>query len=113
MNRTNNHSELLYEEVQQQAARKVAEQDALRKMEITGGDQTALGCKSSGWTEYKDLLALKLKGLTKANITKADQSAKVLNAMGFKTGSGQIWTPRLINVAKHILFDLMKDRIVK
>jgi len=103
----------LYAEVQQQVAVRAAEQEALRRIEITGGDETAIGCKPSGWPEYKIILSEKLRGLVINNITKADQSAKVLNTMGFKTGSGQLWTPRLINIAKFMLFDLMADRVWK
>lgn len=106
-------SEIQYQRVQQRIADQTAERAALRRMEITGGDETALGCKSSGWPEYKELLGTKLKGLASNNITRADQAAKVLNAMGFKTGSGQTWTPRLVNVAKFVMFGLLADRVIE
>lgn len=108
-----NESNLLYNSVQQKAANRVAEQDALRRFEVTGGDETAIGCKSSGWPEYKIVLTERLRGLAASKVTKADQSARVFNAVGFKTGSGQTWTPRLINVAKFLLFGLLADRIVE
>lgn len=106
-------SEIQYQRVQQRIADQTAERAALRRMEITGGDETALGCKSSGWPEYKELLATKLKGLASNNITRADQAAKVLSAMGFRTGSGQPWTPRLVNVARFVMFGLLADRVIE
>jgi hypothetical protein len=42
--------------------------------------------------------------LRKARIGRADEAAAALNRMGFKTGSGQRWTPRLVNIAKRKLF---------
>jgi hypothetical protein len=89
-----------------------AQKLALRRIEITGGDEVALGCKSSGWPQYRELLEAKLLFLRKANLGRADQAASALNRMGFKTGSGQPWTPRLINIAKIKLFGVMTDRLV-
>jgi hypothetical protein len=77
----------------------------LRRIEITGGDEVAIGSKSSGWSEFKVALKAKLLFLERANIRRADEAASALNRMGFKTGSGQHWTPRLIKVAKMKLFD--------
>jgi len=94
-------SERLYMEVRQIEA----ERQALRRMEINGGDEVALGSKSSGWLEFKVALKAKLLFLDKANIRRADDAASTLNRMGFKTGSGQLWTPRLIKIAKMKLFD--------
>lgn len=102
-----------YADIERRALIRDAEKVALRRIEVTGGDETALGCKSSGWTEYSILLTKRLKALAANRITKADQSARVFNAMGFKTGSGQSWTPRLINVAKFLLLGLMNERIKK
>lgn len=84
-----------------------AERRALRRFDITGGDAVALGAKSSGWPEYKEVLKAKLVFLKKANIRRANEAASALNRMGFKTGSGQTWTPRLVNIAKKILFEKM------
>ena len=36
----------------------------------------------------------------KAGHTKANDIAAFWNNMGFKTGSGSKWTPRLVNIAK-------------
>src|SRR5262245_58163569 len=93
-------SERQYREMEANLARIDAERAALRRIEITGGDEVALGCKSSGWLEYKEALKAKLLFLRKARIGRADEAAATLNRMGFKTGSGQPWTPRLINIAK-------------
>jgi hypothetical protein len=88
-----------------QARQIEAERRALRRVEITGGDEVALGSKSSGWPEFKEALKEKLLFLKRANIRRADEAASALNRMGFKTGSGQRWTPRLITVAKMKLFE--------
>jgi hypothetical protein len=90
--------------LEEKLARIDAEKAALRRIEVTGGDEVALGCKSSGWPEFKELLKAKLLFLRKARIGRADEAAAALNRMGFKTGSGQRWTPRLINIAKMKLF---------
>jgi hypothetical protein len=104
-------SEQLYKKFEADSQRINAEKLALRRIEITGGDEVALGCKSSGWLEYKDALKAKLLFLRKAKIGRADEAAAALNRMGFKTGSGQPWTPRLINIAKMKLFGVMIDRL--
>jgi hypothetical protein len=88
-----------------EAARIKAEQRALRRIVITREDELALGSKSSGWGQFKETLRSKLVFLKRANLGRADEAASALNRMGFKTGSGQLWTPRLINVAKMKLFD--------
>lgn len=106
-------SEQLYEKIVSDIARGEAEKVALRRIEITGGDKVALGCKSSGWPEYQKTLRVKLAFLRDANLRRADEAAAALNRMGFKTGSGQQWTPRLVNVAKMLLLDAMKDRRVE
>ena len=97
-------SERLGQEVATNAMRVEAERRALRRIEITGGDEVALGCKSGGWPEFSEALRGKLLFLRRAKIVRADHAASALNRMGFKTGSGQNWTPRLINVAKMKLF---------
>jgi hypothetical protein len=102
----------LFQQLEQEGLRRDAERAALRRMEITGGDETELGCKSSGWTEYRERLLIKLHDLARNGITQADQAARILNNTGFKTGSGRPWTPRLINVAKFKLFGLMSDRVI-
>ena len=101
-----------YEDMERKNATLVAEKLALRRIEVTGGDETALGCKSSGWVDYRELLIRKLRGLEGNKVTKADQASRILNITGFKTGSGQSWTPRLINVAKILLLGQMTDRVV-
>lgn len=93
-------ADLKSEKVYLKAKQIEAERQALRRMEITGGDEVALGVKSSGWPEFKEVLKAKLLFLRKANIRRADEAASALNRMGFKTGSGQVWTPRLIKIAK-------------
>jgi hypothetical protein len=65
-------SERLYAEAKQDVARIAAERQALRRIEITGGDEVALGCKSSGWGEFKETLRAKLLFLNKANIRRAN-----------------------------------------
>jgi hypothetical protein len=93
-----------YEEVEANIGRVARERAALRKIIPTGGDEVDLGCKSSGWADYKIILRARLLFLRKANIHRADQIAKALNRMGFKTGSGKSWNPRLVNVAKMKIF---------
>lgn len=93
-------SKKTYAEAERTDARIEAERQALRRIDITRGDNVSLGCNSSGWSEYQDILRARLLFLEKANITHADKAASTFNRMGFKTGSGQQWTPRLINVAK-------------
>jgi hypothetical protein len=105
-------SNQFYKEFEANIARINAEKLALRRIEITGGDEVALGCKSSGWPQFKEALVAKLLFLRKAKIGRADQAAAALNRMGFKTGSGQPWTPRLINIAKMKLLGVMSDRLL-
>jgi hypothetical protein len=97
--------EKLYSEADRNTVFQIeAERRALRRIDFTGGDQVSLGSKSSGWPEYKEVLRTKLLFLKKAKFFHANEAASALNRMGFKTGSGQTWTPRLINLAKMVLF---------
>jgi hypothetical protein len=106
-------SQRLYDQVEENILRVNAEKSALRRIEITGEDEIALGCKSSSWPEFGKALLAKILFLRKANIGRADQAAAALNRMGFKTGSGQRWTPRLINVAKMKLFGSISHESTK
>ena len=72
-------SERLCKETEENTLRVHAEKLALRRIEITGGDEVALGCKSSSWPEFKEILAAKLLFLRKARIGRADHAAAALN----------------------------------
>jgi hypothetical protein len=96
--------ELRSEQLYLEAARIEAERKALRRIEITRGDEIALGSNSFGRLEFMHKFRSKLEFLKKANIRRADEAASALNRMGFKTRSGQLWTARLVNVAKMKLF---------
>jgi len=80
------------------------------KPEITHEDEVALGCKSSEWPEFKEILRAKLLFLNKVGIRDADGAVHELNQMKFKTGSGQRWTRRLIMIAKMKLLDWRPKR---
>ena len=105
-------TERQYRELEEKPYQVAAERRALRRIAITFSDEVALGCMSSGWLQYNKSLKAKLLSLKGAGITRADETAATLNEIGFKTGSGQRWTPRLINIAKIKLFGLMKHRLV-
>jgi hypothetical protein len=76
-----------------------AERAALSRVTVLAGDEIALGCNSSGWPAFKQTLQAKLDLLHKAKIP-PDRIAVIWNKDGFKTGAGQRWTPRLVEVAK-------------
>jgi hypothetical protein len=76
-----------------------AERAALSRVVVMAGDEVALGCNSAGWPAFAEALRAKLQSLDKAKIP-TDRIAVIWNKNGFKTGAGQNWTPRLVEVAK-------------
>jgi len=104
------HQQRRVEKAQKKARRRLKGR-AKPKPEITDEDEVALGCKSSEWPEFKEILRAKLLFLNKVGILRhAVEAALELNRMKFKTGSGQRWTPRLIMIAKMKLFDWRPKR---
>lgn len=80
-----------------------AERAALGRVTVLAGDAVALGCNSAGWVEFQDILRGRLTQLDAAKIVLADRIAAIWNKNGFKTGAGQQWTARLVDVAKKII----------
>jgi hypothetical protein len=80
-----------------------AERAALGRVTVLAGDALALGCNSSRWPEFQDTLRARLAQLDMAKIVLADRIAAIWNKNGFKTGAGQQWTARLVDVAKKII----------
>ena len=80
-----------------------AEKAALRHFEITDNDRFEIGLKSSGWSQYAKLLTREFSILRHCRIRGADQIASVWNKKGFRTGARQVWTPRLVKIAKRLL----------
>jgi hypothetical protein len=80
-----------------------AERAALGRVTVLAGDALALGCNSSRWPEFQDTLRARLVQLDTAKIVLADRIAAIWNKNGFKTGAGQQWTARLVDVAKKII----------
>jgi hypothetical protein len=76
-----------------------AEKAALRRVTVLAGDEVALGCNSAGWPAFAETLRAKFQPLDTAKIP-TDRIAVIWNKNGFKTGAGQNWTPRLVEVAK-------------
>jgi hypothetical protein len=76
-----------------------AERAALSRVTVLAGDEVALGCNSAGWPAFAETLRAKFQPLDKAKIP-TDRIAVIWNKNGFKTGAGQSWTPRLVEVAK-------------
>ena len=76
-----------------------AERAALSRVTVLAGDEIALSCNSAGWPAFAEALRAKLQILDKAKIP-ADRIAVIWNKDGFKTGAGQRWTERLVEVAK-------------
>lgn len=76
-----------------------AERAALSRVTVLAGDEVALGCNSAGWPAFAEMLRAKFQILDKAKIP-PDRIAVIWNKDGFKTGAGQRWTPRLVEVAK-------------
>ena len=81
-----------------------AERAALSRVTVLAGDEVALGCNSSGWPAFEQTLRAKFQILDKAKIP-PDRIAVIWNKDGFKTGAGQRWTPRLVDVARQKLAD--------
>lgn len=82
-----------------------AEKAALGRVDVLAGDAVALGCNSSGWSEFQDRLRARLSQLDKAKISLPDRIAAIWNKDGFKTGAGRQWTARLVEVARKVLID--------
>jgi hypothetical protein len=80
-----------------------AERAALGRVTVLAGDALALGCNSSRWPEFQDALRARLVQLDAAKIALPDRIAAIWNKNGFKTGAGQQWTARLVDVAKKVL----------
>jgi hypothetical protein len=80
-----------------------AERAALGRVTVLAGDALALGCNSSRWPEFQDALRARLVQLDAAKIALPDRIAAIWNKNGFKTGAGQQWTARLVDVARKIL----------
>jgi hypothetical protein len=72
----------------------------IRTIVVHTADRMDIGMLSSGWSAYSLTLKAKLSNAGKAGVTKANDIAKMWNRTGFKTGSGKMWTPRLVNIAK-------------
>jgi hypothetical protein len=80
-----------------------AERAALGRVTVLAGDALALGCNSSRWPEFQDTLRARLAQLDAAKIVLADRIAAIWNKNGFRTGAGQQWTARLVDVAKKVI----------
>ena len=72
----------------------------LKKIAVSSQDLVDLGVYSSGWDNYKIELNNKFEAARKNNLYKSFDICKHWNEIGFKTGSGKVWSIRLINVAK-------------
>ena len=80
-----------------------AERAVLGRVTVLAGDALALGCNSSRWPEFQDALRARLVQLDVAKIALPDRIAAIWNKNGFKTGAGQPWTARLVDVAKKVI----------
>ncbi|HEX3442016.1 MAG TPA: hypothetical protein VHT93_16870 [Pseudolabrys sp.] len=80
-----------------------AERAALGRVTVLAGDALALGCNSSHWPEFQDTLRARLAQLDAAKIVLSDRIAAIWNKNGFRTGAGQQWTARLVDVAKKVI----------
>ena len=80
-----------------------AERAALGRVTVLAGDAVALGCNSSRWPEFQEALRAKFAQFDAAKVVLADRIAAIWNKNGFKTGAGQQWTARLVDVARKVL----------
>lgn len=94
------HSVTGYPDLDKRFRREAADRAALSRVVILAGDEVALGCNSSGWSAFTDVLRGKMRVLDAGKIDQADRIAAIWNKDGFKTGAGQRWTARLVEVAK-------------
>ncbi len=67
---------------------------------VSTQDKQDIGMYSAGWESFLKTLEMHFKKSQKAGYTRADEVSKFWNSLGFKTGSGKMWTPRLVNLAK-------------
>jgi hypothetical protein len=80
-----------------------AERAVLGRVSVLAGDAVALGCNSSRWPEFQEALRAKFTQFDAAKVVLADRIAAIWNKNGFKTGAGQQWTARLVDVARKVL----------
>ena len=88
-----------YPDLEKRFRREEADRAALSRVTVLAGDEVALGCNSSDWAGFAELLREKFRALDAAKI-EHDRIAAIWNKDGFKTGAGQRWTARLVDVAK-------------
>lgn len=89
----------LHEVASREQERAQLKQD-LKKTKVSTQDQNDIGMLSSGWNAFRPTLKEHLNKTSRLGITRADAIAKHWNEIGYKTGSGKHWTPRLVNIAK-------------
>jgi hypothetical protein len=77
-----------------------ADKASMARVTILAGDEVALGCNSTGWPEFQEALRVRLALVDTAKITLPDRISAIWNKNGFKTGAGQPWTARLVEVAR-------------
>ncbi|MAY36682.1 MAG: hypothetical protein CMN84_11340 [Spongiibacteraceae bacterium] len=72
----------------------------LKTIRVSSQDKNDIGMYSSGWKNFLASIKGQFDRSKDAGLTRADDVAKFWNETGFKTASGEKWTPRLVNIAK-------------
>jgi hypothetical protein len=70
-----------------------------------GQPESAFEPVMSGWVEYSKKLWDEFAILRRSGLSRVDRITAIWNKKGFKTGSGGLWTPRLVKIAK-VLFEV-------
>jgi len=95
-----NPSQAYLEELEQKEAEHRQIKNDMSNIIVSSQDKNDLGMLSSGWNAFETGIKSQLQKAKKAGATKANDVAKFWNDIGFKTASGNKWTPRLVNIVK-------------
>lgn len=93
-------SQMYLEELEQKEVEHRQLKKDMSNIIVSSQDKNDLGMLSSGWKAFEGEIKSQLQKARIAGATKANDVAKFWNETGFKTASGNRWTPRLVNIIK-------------